>query len=61
MTRFRETCLPSWDDPLPTVPRDAWDQTGRATAHAMATLGGTAHVQPFAPRLLIWSLRVSVL
>lgn len=43
MMQMRGTCLPLWDDVLPKLPQEVWDETSRRIARAMATGGGTAH------------------
>lgn len=44
MRQFRGTLLPLWEDVLPRVPREEWEDNVRRIARAMAAGGGTAHL-----------------
>ncbi|MEU6236396.1 hypothetical protein [Kitasatospora sp. NPDC047058] len=44
MLQLRGSTLPLWMDVLPAQPADAWAETARRIAAAMAAGGGTAHV-----------------
>jgi diadenosine tetraphosphate (Ap4A) HIT family hydrolase len=44
MMQLRGTCLPIWDDLLPKVPDDEWQDNRRRIAAALAADGGTAQL-----------------